>query len=517
MQRVDALHQQLDGIAAAFEGALALTDGDQQGEEADALRECSSLLKQALSLVRDGKARAPKRGGSSSGQRSTVAEMVSTMEEDALMPTSAPSVTMLSLASLGQQQVLDTQDTVLDVLDPEEREERELAALRAQFVAGAAEDDEQLDWSAVDGGSDDEGEAATSDPSDGAALELLDSLPLPSAPSSESQVVSWAALENFVPQGAPGFNDFAREQMRLAGVPANPCVRPPEELEAPQWVAAEQRPKLQPYQETVSYLCRPQSLPNPRMLVVHRTGCGKTATMIQIADNYFKDRRPKVLIFPTNAVCNSFYRELRNPNFPNRYDAYLERGNFPDARKALELTGILRNGTVAREFLDHPELPSAPLRAFSYTMAGGASSCGARPNAVFKCPDGYAGSYPECLPRLGGYDDFACKGNPFSNKIVLMDEVGGMPCSPRSPRSPHSPRQAASQYPSRRVLPHPVASSPIPPPSRQAFLPSSAPTPLSPLLPLSQALQNRGPIVGHGHPLAARARRFLPLRSACRD
>ena len=35
---------------------------------------------------------------------------------------------------------------------------------------------------------------------------------------------------------------------------------------------------------------------------VHRTGSGKTGLMIQIADNYFLDRRPKVLIFPTTAV-----------------------------------------------------------------------------------------------------------------------------------------------------------------------------------------------------------------------
>ena len=152
-------------------------------------------------------------------------------------------------------------------------------------------------------------------------------------------------------------------------------------------------------------------------------------------------------------VCSSFYRELRNPHFPNRYADYLKRGGFTDAKKALELTGILRNGmrkqraikpsrdhltrshvfdplscwcagVVAPEFIAHPEMPSAPLRAFSYTMAGGASSCGQRPNAVFKCPDGYAGSYPERLPPQGGYHDFrnpAC--NPFSNKIVLMDEV----------------------------------------------------------------------------------------------
>ena len=165
------------------------------------------------------------------------------------------------------------------------------------------------------------------------------------------------------------------------------------------------------------------------MLVVHRTGCGKTATMIQIADNYFRDRRPKVLVFPTNAVCASFYRELRNPHFPNRYADYLERGGFRDAKKALELSGILRNGVVLDDFLQRPDLPAAPLRAFSYTMAGGASSCGQRPNAVFKCPDGYAGSYPDCLPRAGGYPDFECGHNPFSNKVVLMDEVRWRSCA----------------------------------------------------------------------------------------
>lgn len=122
------------------------------------------------------------------------------------------------------------------------------------------------------------------------------------------------------------------------------------------------------------------------------------------------------------------------------YSEYLKRGEFGDARKALELSCILRNGVVPSEvsscflqpayyvadlidnsysfqFVNHPDLPSAPLRAFSYTMAGGAASCGARPNAVFKCPDGYAGSYPEAVPRMGGYDDFICSGNPFSNKI----------------------------------------------------------------------------------------------------
>ena len=49
--------------------------------------------------------------------------------------------------------------------------------------------------------------------------------------------------------------------------------------------------------------------------------------------------------------------------------------------------------------------------------------------AVFKCPDGYAGSYPERVERQGGYEDFTCGHNPFSNKIVLLDEVHRTTCS----------------------------------------------------------------------------------------
>ena len=126
--------------------------------------------------------------------------------------------------------------------------------------------------------------------------------------------------------------------------------------------------------------------------------------MLQVANAYFKDKRPKLLIFPTTAVCKNFYREVRNPAFPNRYAAYLEmvasgrglhsgvhasahHGAFPhryaaylemvasgraqlpqpqghvhpsthgDARRGLELLGILRNGQVRDEFLRHPDHP----------------------------------------------------------------------------------------------------------------------------------------------------------------
>ena len=63
-----------------------------------------------------------------------------------------------------------------------------------------------------------------------------------------------------------------------------------------------ENPCVQPYQEVCSYLVHPNSYsmpnskhPSQRLLVVHRTGAGKTCTMIRIADNYFKDKRPKVI------------------------------------------------------------------------------------------------------------------------------------------------------------------------------------------------------------------------------
>jgi hypothetical protein len=188
-----------------------------------------------------------------------------------------------------------------------------------------------------------------------------------------------------------------------------------------------------------------QSDPSQRMLVVHRTGAGKTCSMIRVADNYFKDKRPKVLLFPSPAVCSNFYMELLNHNFPNQYADYLQReGKLDDVRSSLELKrGGLMCGRVRKEFLDDPLRPSAPLRAFSYTQAGGRQATGERHriNPVFKCPDGYAGEW--CFGSAGheeskdgrqfedgydedsyddGYEEYQSDGNPFSNKVVLMDE-----------------------------------------------------------------------------------------------
>ena len=39
--------------------------------------------------------------------------------------------------------------------------------------------------------------------------------------------------------------------------------------------------------------------------------------MIRTLDNFFNDPRPKVAVFPTDAVCKNFYRELGK--FPSRF------------------------------------------------------------------------------------------------------------------------------------------------------------------------------------------------------
>lgn len=113
--------------------------------------------------------------------------------------------------------------------------------------------------------------------------------------AADARARSWESHPEWVAPGHAGFNAFAQRRMRESGVPSNVSVATPAELEPVPWAdgRGDQKPKLQPYQETVSFLCRPLAFANPRMLVVHRTGAGKTATIVQIANAYFDDRRPK--------------------------------------------------------------------------------------------------------------------------------------------------------------------------------------------------------------------------------
>lgn len=166
------------------------------------------------------------------------------------------------------------------------------------------------------------------------------------------------------------------------------------------------------YQTTVGFCLHPSTTID-RMLVVWRVGSGKTFMMIKVAENYFNDPRPKILIFPTGAVANNFYLQLMA--FDNKY-AQVVLEKIPDARKKLAnrstysntlskikdilaMTGELgkyKRGLVSR----------SPLRAYSYATAGGTS--------IFK---GDTPNDPIFKLLYNG------KGHEFSNKIVLMDEA----------------------------------------------------------------------------------------------
>ena len=161
------------------------------------------------------------------------------------------------------------------------------------------------------------------------------------------------------------------------------------------------------YQEFVSYAMGPNS-PCKRLLCVHRTGAGKTLTIIKILENNFNDPRPKILVFPNRAVALNFYSEILE--FPNVYREFLESEFSGDkdleilrrndkkhprfsqiierVENALGLVGKLKTG----------KLPS-PLRAYSYSELGGTRVFGSNSrDPLFKTPG-------------------------LSNKIILMDEA----------------------------------------------------------------------------------------------
>jgi superfamily II DNA or RNA helicase len=195
--------------------------------------------------------------------------------------------------------------------------------------------------------------------------------------------------------GDKGFNEYATELMKAEPELQNlgiECPVPGGPL------------KLQAYQKTASWLVHPLR-PVHRVLVVHRTGAGKTLTMIKICENFYTDSRPKVLIFPNAEVRDNFYQELMF--FPNPYKDYVEKQLGSDLTwntktKAKVIDLLAGKGRLRR--MGEPNELYAPLRAFTYASAGG--------NPVFRKRD------PLPIFKIL-YDG----ENPYSNKIVIMDEV----------------------------------------------------------------------------------------------
>jgi superfamily II DNA or RNA helicase len=211
-----------------------------------------------------------------------------------------------------------------------------------------------------------------------------------------------------VKQGEEGFNKYANEKMHFSDLTS----------EFEMSCESSDTVKLMPYQVTVKFLLRP-TVPIDRFLCVHRTGSGKTLSIINILDNYYHDTRPKILIFPQVTVAENFYSEIMK--FPNKYRDYVlkqtgkdllsqldskSKAELREARKTvkdiLAMKGTIRKAGQ-RGYL------AAPLRAYRYSNAGG--------SGVFK--------HPPTDPIFKIKYDTKSK-NPYSNKLVLMDEVHNM-------------------------------------------------------------------------------------------
>mmetsp|Transcript_56241 Transcript_56241/g.126527 ORF Transcript_56241/g.126527 Transcript_56241/m.126527 type:complete len:1181 (-) Transcript_56241:2-3544(-) len=277
--------------------------------------------------------------------------------------------------------------------------------------------------------------------------------------------VNWSGVPS---QGTDGFNTAAVTALRQARVacraPAVPVKKtshasqPPQvkqeahETSRPLAAPAKKKtlhacPPLQPHQEVPIALLQPSS-PVQRLLIDHPTGSGKTREVVGVLQNFFKDPRAKVPIFPKEAVCQNFYAELLR--WPSSYRDYfcllrpeiaaqvsrskdwrrvrsslwdLQRIVQKDLkeicrelRDVLEMKGCFYMGrmrvkwlTAFREKFPNEALPAAPLRALRYTSAGGRHTIlqadGLPRSALFKI--GFNRNDP----------------NVYTNKIVVMDEV----------------------------------------------------------------------------------------------
>lgn len=162
--------------------------------------------------------------------------------------------------------------------------------------------------------------------------------------------------------------------------------------------------KLMAYQYSVQQIVKPSSVIK-RLLCVHRTGAGKTFTIIACLSNFYSDPRPKIIMFPTQTIVQNFYNEIMK--FPNVYRDYIlerepeliEELNSTDLTVSRQARIKIANILAMKRELSHVGKPGylfAPIRAYKYTVSP------SKRDPIYKL----------------SFDK-----NPYNNKIIIMDEV----------------------------------------------------------------------------------------------
>lgn len=205
--------------------------------------------------------------------------------------------------------------------------------------------------------------------------------------------------------GTPGFNSYATKVMVQSGLTDEKTfvIRCP--------TADQPSVKLNAFQKTPVFLVHPKT-PVHRFLVADRAGSGKTLIILFILQNFWRDPRPKILIFPNEEVLLNFFQELLR--FPNKYRSYctgrlgkLNPNNRNDVRKAIDL--LQMKGELSKR--GQRGYLYSPLLALRYTIAGGATVLGKS-----------EGTLPIFRLRDRGRRDAGQTQSRYSDKIVMMDE-----------------------------------------------------------------------------------------------
>lgn len=217
--------------------------------------------------------------------------------------------------------------------------------------------------------------------------------------------------------GQKGFNQYVLGLLLAAGLhPTLDCA-----VQGDRW-----------YQRVLAWLVRPET-PIRRLLVAWQLGVGKTLGMLRVLENYFFDPRPKILVFPTDALVTNFYEELvvrKNRYFAEYRAANPSVGDWPTGEPATadEAEALARR---RQDYLDGVAtwlgnwpfgvanatgLP-APLRAFSYLSAAGA---GIKDNTVLHWPDRRQKATEHLVVDRTAEDD------TFLYTVLLFDEAHNM-------------------------------------------------------------------------------------------
>jgi hypothetical protein len=219
--------------------------------------------------------------------------------------------------------------------------------------------------------------------------------------------------------GQPGFNAYALTKMQ--GLDADKPARDPS-LSAEANAARTNAMvlangttcrgdpiELKAYQKTVPYLL--STIPNHRMLVAHRTGAGKTLTIIETLSKLYSDPRIKVVVFPTATLVTQFREDLLGTKtpWPNPYRDFARRALGPGFRLSDAVELVERQRRTQMDEKHQP--PGGGLKVMAYNQLGN------------KLQQRGFNADTEGCEGTGVQVNGSYRPNWFCNKVLIMDEA----------------------------------------------------------------------------------------------